>query len=86
MLRCFVLIVARTPKGKTITVRSMVSVRPSKNKPKRYTSITHAMERKHLRVQVLRQAKMEIRLWRNRYGHYREFSKLVPLIDELVAA
>lgn len=82
-------------------IRSVVAVYVSEDKPAvrtrayvhvpeasapHYREMTHAMSQTKTRQLILQQAWRDLRAWRVRYQHLKEFADLIKVMDEVEAA
>ncbi|MGB3830902.1 MAG: hypothetical protein WA975_03450 [Mesorhizobium sp.] len=67
-----------------VRTRAYVHV-PERTTP-HYREMTHAMSQKHTRQMILQQAWRDLRAWRARYQHLKEFADLIKVMDEVEAA
>ncbi|MGJ2408959.1 hypothetical protein ACR8FJ_22625, partial [Salmonella enterica subsp. enterica serovar Paratyphi A] len=79
-------------------IRSVVAIYVSEDKPAvrarayvhvpeatapHYREMTHAMSQKKTRQLILQQAWKDLRAWRTRYEHLKEFADLIKIMDEV---
>lgn len=64
-------------------VRTRAYVHVPESKTPHYREMTHAMSQKKTRQMVLQQAWRELRAWKARYEHLKEFADLVQVIEEV---
>lgn len=66
-------------------VRTRAYVHVPEAQAPHYREMVHAMSQKKTRQLILQQAWKELRAWRVRYQHLKEFSDLVKVMDEVEA-
>lgn len=82
-----VVVSVEKPSGEAMTVRAFVSVTDAESRRPAYTSVGDAMADPALRIQVVAQAKRDLRTWREKYHDLNEMADLFSAIDrELIAA